>query len=115
MDLGRGFEKFFDGAKSILIRDEYPKTLDHIIWLKDKDKCMGGVVLIGQPGIGKSISFTMCLSTGSSMVRQQLLGTDRVKFITLTNADTCHLSDPLCSPTNVEGKLRLRAVLIPFE
>jgi hypothetical protein len=51
IDLGPGFERFFDGYDTILLRREYPDVLSHI--QKIQEGKMGGAVVTGQPGIGQ--------------------------------------------------------------
>jgi hypothetical protein len=53
LDLGPGLETFFMNKSSIFIRDEYKKALEYIKTLQ-KSQPVGGVILIGQPGIGKT-------------------------------------------------------------
>lgn len=54
IDLGSDFKGFFDGMDSILVRDEYKTILEHLVKLSE-EKGIGGAVLTGQPGIGKSL------------------------------------------------------------
>ena len=54
LSLGPDFKGFFPKHDKILVRDEYPTMLNHIK-LMQKRGC-GGVVLTGQPGIGKELT-----------------------------------------------------------
>ncbi|KAN0073012.1 hypothetical protein V8E54_009126 [Elaphomyces granulatus] len=53
LDLGPGFESFFAGNSTMLIRREYRETLNHITELYKIGH--GGAVLTGQPGVGNTI------------------------------------------------------------
>jgi hypothetical protein len=53
LDLGPGFESFFAGNDTMLIRKEYLETLRHVTELCERGP--GGAVLTGQPGVGKTI------------------------------------------------------------
>jgi hypothetical protein len=56
LSLGFGFKEFFPrGRDKILVRDEYPAMIKHIKTIQEQGS-RGGVVVIGQPGIGKELS-----------------------------------------------------------
>jgi hypothetical protein len=55
ISLGADFENFFTPARNeILVRDEYVAMLDHIKTVQKK-KGPRGIVVVGQPGIGKDL------------------------------------------------------------
>lgn len=56
LSLGFDFKEFFPrGRDKILVRDEYPAMIKHIKTIQEQGS-RGGVVVIGQPGIGKELS-----------------------------------------------------------